>query len=85
MRSLIEATLIVVFVIFAFIGALRAVTIPVITIPLSLIGVCSLMYAMGYSINLLTLLAMVIAIAIRRVNSLSIALVLDFCRSATDC
>jgi multidrug efflux pump len=64
MRSLIEATLIVILVIFAFIGALRAVIIPVITIPLSLIGVCSLMYVMGYSINLLTLLAMVIAIGL---------------------
>lgn len=62
--SIIEATIIVVLVIFAFIGALQAVTIPVITIPLSLIGVCSLMYAMGYSINLLTLLAMVIAIGL---------------------
>lgn len=64
MRSIIEATVIVILVIFAFIGAVQAVTIPVITIPLSLIGVCSLMYAMGYSINLLTLLAMVIAIGL---------------------
>ena len=63
-RSIIEATIIVVLVIFAFIGAARAVIIPVITIPLSLIGVCSLMYTMGYSINLLTLLAMVIAIGL---------------------
>lgn len=62
--SIIEATLIVVFVIFAFIGSVRAVTIPIVTIPLSLIGVCSLMYAMGYSINTLTLLAMVIAIGL---------------------
>lgn len=64
MTSIIEATIIVVLVIFAFIGAIQAVTIPVVTIPLSLIGVCSLMYAMGYSINLLTLLAMVIAIGL---------------------
>lgn len=63
-HSIIEATGIVILVIFAFIGALRAVTIPIITIPLSLIGVCSLMLAMGYSINLLTLLAMVIAIGL---------------------
>jgi multidrug efflux pump len=62
--SIIEATIIVILVIFAFIGAFRAVSIPVITIPLSLIGVCSLMFAMGYSINLLTLLAMVIAIGL---------------------
>ncbi len=64
MSSLIEATLIVVLVIFAFLGTARAVIIPVLTIPLSLIGVCSLMYIMGYSINLLTLLAMVIAIGL---------------------
>lgn len=64
MHSIFEATVIVILVIFAFIGAAQAVTIPVVTIPLSLIGVCSLMFAMGYSINLLTLLAMVIAIGL---------------------
>lgn len=63
-RSIIESTIIVIIVIFLFIGAIQAVTIPVVTIPLSLIGVCSLMYAMGYSINLLTLLSMVIAIGL---------------------
>lgn len=64
MTSIIEATIIVVLVIFAFIGSMQAVMIPIITIPLSLIGVCSLMFAMGYSINTLTLLAMVIAIGL---------------------
>lgn len=64
MMSIAEATIIVILVIFAFIGALQAVSIPIITIPLSLIGVCSLMYTMGYSINMLTLLAMVIAIGL---------------------
>lgn len=64
MHSIIEATIIIILVVFAFIGAPQAVAIPVITIPLSLVGVCSLMYAMGYSINLLTLLAMVIAIGL---------------------
>lgn len=63
-QSIVEATIIVILVIFAFIGAIQAVTIPIVTIPLSLIGVCSLMFAMGYSINLLTLLAMVIAIGL---------------------
>lgn len=63
-HSIAEATIIVILVIFAFIGAIQAVSIPVVTIPLSLIGVCSLMYSMGYSINLLTLLAMVIAIGL---------------------
>ncbi len=63
-RSIAEASVIVIIVIFLFLGALRTVTIPIVTIPLSLIGVCSLMYAMGYSLNLLTLLAMVLAIGL---------------------
>jgi multidrug efflux pump len=63
-RSISEASLIVILVVFLFLGSLRTVTIPIITIPLSLVGVCSLMYAMGYSLNLLTLLAMVLAIGL---------------------
>lgn len=62
--SITEATLIVILVVFLFLGSLRSVTIPIVTIPLSLIGVCSLMLAMGYSLNLLTLLAMVLAIGL---------------------
>lgn len=62
--SITEASIIVIGVIFLFLGTIRSVAIPVVTIPLSLIGVCSLMYAMGYSINLLTLLAMVLAIGL---------------------
>jgi len=63
-RSISEATLIVIIVVFLFLGSFRTVTIPIVTIPLSLIGVCSLMFAMGYSLNLLTLLAMVLAIGL---------------------
>lgn len=63
-HTIAEAALIVVIVIFLFLGSMRSVLIPVITIPLSLIGVCSLMLALGYSINLLTLLAMVLAIGL---------------------
>jgi len=63
-RSITEASIIVILVVFLFLGAIRSVTIPIVTIPLSLIGVCSLMFAMGYSINLLTLLAMVLAIGL---------------------
>lgn len=63
-RSITESTLIVILVVFLFLGAFRAVIIPIVTIPLSLIGVCSLLYAMGYSLNLLTLLAMVLAIGL---------------------
>jgi len=59
-----EATLIVILVIFLFIGNLRSILIPIVTIPLSLIGVGSLMLLFGYSLNLLTLLAMVLAIGL---------------------
>src|SRR6185295_12365186 len=63
-QSSIEAVLIVVVVIFLFLASFRSVIIPVVTIPLSLIGVCSLMLALGFSFNLLTLLAMVLAIGL---------------------
>ena len=63
-KTLLEAILIVVVVIFLFLASIRSVVIPVVTIPLSLIGVCTLMLAMGFSINLLTLLAMVLAIGL---------------------
>jgi len=63
-HSISEASIIVIIVVFLFLGAFRTVSIPIITIPLSLIGVCSLMYAMDYSLNLLTLLAMVLAIGL---------------------
>ncbi|MDF2529598.1 MAG: bepE 2, partial [Gammaproteobacteria bacterium] len=63
-ETIVEATLIVIVIIYLFLGALRAVLIPVVAIPLSLIGVCFLMMAMGFSINLLTLLAMVLAIGL---------------------
>lgn len=63
-KTLVEATLIVIVVIYLFLGSLRSVAIPVVTIPLSLIGVASFMLALGYSINLLTLLAMVLAIGL---------------------
>lgn len=64
MHTLGEAAIIVVVVIFLFLGSIRSVLIPVVTIPLSLIGVFSLALALGYSINLLTLLAMVLAIGL---------------------
>lgn len=63
-KTIIEATVIVVLVIFLFLGALRSVSIPVITIPLSLIGTFSFMLVLGYSINLLTLLSLVLAIGL---------------------
>ncbi len=63
-RTLIEAVGIVIVVIFLFLGSIRSVLIPVVTIPLSIVGGCMLMLALGFSLNLLTLLAMVLAIGL---------------------
>ncbi len=63
-QTIVEAALIVIVVIFLFLGSLRSVLIPVVTIPLSLIGVCTFMLFLGYSLNLLTLLAFVLAIGL---------------------
>ena len=63
-KTLGEAVIIVVVVIFLFLASFRSVMIPVVTIPLSLVGVCTLMLIAGFSFNLLTLLAMVLAIGL---------------------
>jgi hydrophobe/amphiphile efflux-1 (HAE1) family protein len=63
-KTLIEAAVIVIVVIFLFLGSLRSTLIPMVTIPLSLIGVMFALLALGYSINLLTLLALVLAIGL---------------------
>jgi len=63
-KTIVEAALIVILIILLFLGSFRTTLIPVVTIPLSLVGACSLMLALGYSINLLTLLAMVLAIGL---------------------
>jgi multidrug efflux pump len=63
-HTLVEALLIVVLVVFIFLGSPREILIPVIAIPLSLIGTFSMMLWLGFSINLLTLLALVIAIGL---------------------
>ncbi len=62
--TLIEALLIVTLVVFAFLGSLRSVAIPVVAIPLSIIGTFVMMLVAGFTINLLTLLAMVLAIGL---------------------
>ncbi|MDN5873477.1 MAG: efflux RND transporter permease subunit, partial [Sinobacteraceae bacterium] len=64
LMTLIEALVIVMFVVFAFMGSPRAVLIPIIAIPLSLIGAFTMMLAFGFTINLLTLLALVLAIGL---------------------
>ncbi|HYF97512.1 MAG TPA: efflux RND transporter permease subunit, partial [Coxiellaceae bacterium] len=63
-KSLLEALVIVTVVIFLFLGSVRSVSIPVIAIPLSLVGTFFMMLALNYSINLLTLLALVLAIGL---------------------
>ena len=63
-KTLVEALLIVTVVIYLFLGSLRAVAVPVIAMPLSLVGTFFMMLALGYSINLLTLLALVLAIGL---------------------
>lgn len=63
-KTLLEALVIVTAVIFLFLGRLRAVFIPVVTLPLSLVGTFLIMLMLGYSINLLTLLALVLAIGL---------------------
>jgi multidrug efflux pump len=62
--TIAEAVAIVVLVILLFLGSFRSVLMPFVTIPLSLIGVCFFLMVMGYSINLLSLLAMVLAIGL---------------------
>ncbi|WP_444959305.1 efflux RND transporter permease subunit [Microbulbifer sp. ZKSA002] len=63
-KTIVEAVLIVILVIYLFLGSVRSVLIPAIALPLSLVGAFFLMFLMGFSINLLTLLSMVLAIGI---------------------
>ncbi len=64
LKSLVESLLIVTLVVFAFLGSPRAIVIPVIAMPLSLIGAIAVMLVLGFTINLLTLLALVLAIGL---------------------
>ncbi len=63
-KTLSETLLIVVVVIFLFLGSLRSVLVPVVAIPVSLIGAVFLMQALGFTINLLTLLAIVLSVGL---------------------
>jgi multidrug efflux pump len=63
-KTLSETLLIVVIVIFLFLGSLRSVLIPVVAIPISLVGAVFLMLAAGFTINLLTLLAIVLSVGL---------------------
>jgi multidrug efflux pump len=64
LTTLAETLLIVIGVIFLFLGSVRAVLIPVVAIPISLVGAVFLMYLAGFTINLLTLLAIVLAVGL---------------------
>jgi len=64
LKTLSETLLIVIFVIFLFLGSVRSVLIPVVAIPISLIGAVFLMLLAGFTINLLTLLAIVLAVGL---------------------
>lgn len=61
-RAISEASILVILVIFLFLGSVRSTLIPVVTIPLSIVTTFAIMYLCGYSINILTLLAFVLAI-----------------------
>jgi multidrug efflux pump len=63
-KTLIETLFIVVVVIFLFLGSLRSVLVPVVAIPLSLIGAVFLMQVFGFTVNLLTLLAIVLSVGL---------------------
>jgi multidrug efflux pump len=64
LRTLTETLIIVVVIIFLFLGSLRSVLVPVVAIPLSLVGAVFLMQAFGFTINLLTLLAIVLSVGL---------------------
>lgn len=64
LKTLAETLLIVVIVIFLFLGSLRAVLVPVVAIPLSILGAIFLMQAFGFTVNLLTLLAIVLCVGL---------------------
>jgi multidrug efflux pump len=64
LRTLSETLIIVILVIFLFLGSFRAVIIPIVAIPVSLIGAVFLMLAAGFTINLLTLLAIVLSVGL---------------------
>src|SRR6185312_4417670 len=63
-HTLAETLLIVIVVIFLFLGSFRSVVVPVVAIPISLIGAVFLMQAFGFTLNLLTLLAIVLAVGL---------------------
>ncbi len=64
LKTLAETIAIVILVIFLFIGSFRSVLVPVVAIPLSLVGGAAIMFLLGFTLNLLTLLAIVLAVGL---------------------
>ena len=64
LQTIVQATAIVALIILLFLGSIRSVSVPLVAIPLSLVGTLFILLVMGYSINLLTLLALVLAIGL---------------------
>src|SRR5262249_61987611 len=64
LKTLTETLIIVILIIFLFLGSVRAVIIPVVAIPISLVGAVFLMLVAGFTINLLTLLAIVLSVGL---------------------
>src|SRR4029077_12106968 len=64
LKTLTETLVIVIIVIFLFLGSARSVLIPVVAIPVSLVGAVFLMFVAGFTINLLTLLAIVLSVGL---------------------
>ncbi len=63
-HTLLETVLIVIVVIFLFLGSFRTVIVPIVAIPVSLIGAVFLMQVLGFTVNLLTLLAVVLSVGL---------------------
>ncbi|ORE85014.1 acriflavin resistance protein [Oceanococcus atlanticus] len=63
-KTLAVAIVLVVFVIYVFLGSIRAMLVPALTVPVSLVATFIALYALGFSVNLLTLLAMVLAVGL---------------------
>ena len=63
-EAIVEAVLLVMLIIFVFLRTFRATLIPIVTIPVSLLGACAVMLAFGFTINTLTLLAAVLAVGL---------------------
>ena len=63
-KTLTETILIVAVVVFLFMGSVRTALVPLVAMPISLIGAAIVMYAFGFSLNLLTILAIVLSVGL---------------------